>query len=82
MSQLFPKPPKRKRQPTAECYREQLVLAADEIERLRNCRAYCERQGWPDPVVYSDAAMSIAGNGAGSVLYLPEPLRIPLRRAS
>jgi len=35
VNQLFPKPPKRKRQPTAECYREQLVLAADEIERLR-----------------------------------------------
>jgi hypothetical protein len=32
---LIPKPPKRKRQPTAEMMREQLRLAADEIIRLR-----------------------------------------------
>lgn len=33
--QLFPKPPKRKKQPTAEMLREQLRLAANEIIRLR-----------------------------------------------
>ncbi len=35
MNQLIPRQPKRKRQPTAECMREQLRLAADEIIRLR-----------------------------------------------
>lgn len=33
--QLIPRQAKRKRQPTAECMRQQLVLAADEIIRLR-----------------------------------------------
>lgn len=27
-------------------------------DQLRNCRTYCARQGWPDPVVYTDAAIS------------------------
>ncbi len=27
-------------------------------DQLRNCRAYAQRQGWPEPVVYRDAAMS------------------------
>jgi site-specific DNA recombinase len=27
-------------------------------DQLRNCRAYCTRHGWPEPVVYSDAAIS------------------------
>ena len=27
-------------------------------DQLRNCRTYCERQGWPEPVVYTDAAIS------------------------
>lgn len=27
-------------------------------DQLRNCRAYCERQGWPEPVPYTDAAAS------------------------
>ena len=27
-------------------------------DQLRNCRAYCARQGWPEPVVYTDAAAS------------------------
>jgi site-specific DNA recombinase len=31
-------------------------------DQLRNCRAFCERQGWPAPVVYSDAAISGARN--------------------
>lgn len=35
MNQLIPRHPKRKRQPTAECMREQLRLAANEIIRLR-----------------------------------------------
>lgn len=32
--------------------------AASIADQLRNCRAYCERAGWPEPVAYSDAAMS------------------------
>jgi hypothetical protein len=35
MNDLFPKPPKRMRQPKKDVLREQLVLAADEIVRLR-----------------------------------------------
>lgn len=31
-------------------------------DQLRNCRAFCERQGWPAPAVYSDAAISGARN--------------------
>ncbi|MGF7229718.1 MAG: recombinase family protein [Candidatus Saccharibacteria bacterium] len=31
-------------------------------DQLRNCRTYCERQGWPAPVVYTDAATSGARN--------------------
>ena len=31
-------------------------------DQLRNCRAYCQRQGWPEPVVYTDAATSGARN--------------------
>lgn len=27
-------------------------------DQLRNCRAYCERQGWPSPEVFVDAAIS------------------------
>lgn len=27
-------------------------------DQLRNCRAYAERQGWPEPVAYTDAAIS------------------------
>lgn len=27
-------------------------------DQLRNCRAYCARHGWPDPVEYTDAAIS------------------------
>lgn len=27
-------------------------------DQLRNCRAWCQRQGLPDPAIYSDAAMS------------------------
>lgn len=34
MNQLIPRQPKRKRQPTAECMREQLRLAADRIIAL------------------------------------------------
>jgi hypothetical protein len=36
MNQLIPRLPKRKRQPTADCMREQLALAADEIIRLKS----------------------------------------------
>ncbi|TAA24075.1 recombinase family protein [Pseudoxanthomonas winnipegensis] len=31
-------------------------------DQLRNCRAYCQRMAWPDPVAYTDAAMSGARN--------------------
>lgn len=27
-------------------------------DQLRNCRAYCARMGWPEPMVYTDAAVS------------------------
>src|SRR5690242_12092728 len=27
-------------------------------DQLRNCRAYAARMGWPDPVAYSDKAIS------------------------
>jgi hypothetical protein len=35
MNDLFPKPPKRMRQPKKDVLRDQLVLAVDEILRLR-----------------------------------------------
>ena len=31
-------------------------------DQLRNCRGMCERQGWPAPVEFTDAAMSGARN--------------------
>ncbi len=31
-------------------------------DQLRNCRAYCARQGWPKPTIYTDAAVSGARN--------------------
>lgn len=31
-------------------------------DQLRNCRNYCQRQGWPDPTVYTDAGISGARN--------------------
>lgn len=43
MNQLIPRQPKRKHQPTAECMREQLRLAADEIIRLRTERDLMNR---------------------------------------
>lgn len=38
--QLFPRHPKRKKQPRADQLREQLALAADEIIRLRTERGW------------------------------------------
>jgi len=35
MNDLIPRAPKRKKQPTAECHREQLRLAADRIIELQ-----------------------------------------------
>lgn len=32
--------------------------AASLEDQLRNCRTYCARQGWPDPEVFRDAAIS------------------------
>lgn len=31
-------------------------------DQLRNCRAYCKREGWQEPVAYTDAAVSGARN--------------------
>jgi site-specific DNA recombinase len=31
-------------------------------DQLRNCRNYCQRQGWPDPEIYTDAGISGARN--------------------
>lgn len=39
-------------------------------DQLRNCRAYCARMGWPDPVAYTDAAMSGARNDRPGYLRL------------
>lgn len=39
-------------------------------DQLRNCRAYCTRMGWADPVAYSDAAMSGARNDRPGYLRL------------
>lgn len=39
-------------------YSTELQSAASIEDQLRNVRAYCARMGWPEPTVYSDAAMS------------------------
>ena len=39
-------------------------------DQLRNCRAYCARMGWPEPVVFTDAAMSGARNDRPGYLRL------------
>ncbi|WP_425608438.1 recombinase family protein [Thermomonas mangrovi] len=39
-------------------------------DQLRNCRAYCVRAGWPEPVAYTDAAMSGARNDRPGYLRL------------
>lgn len=39
-------------------------------DQLRNCRAYCVRAGWPEPVPYVDAAMSGARNDRPGYLRL------------
>src|SRR5690606_34607116 len=53
-AQLIPKRRKRKRQPTASMYREQLRLAADEIIRLRTERDWMNRHmvagAWRFPI--------------------------------
>jgi DNA invertase Pin-like site-specific DNA recombinase len=36
----------------------ELQSAASLEDQLRNVRTFCDRQGWPCPVVYTDAAMS------------------------
>jgi hypothetical protein len=45
--QLFPRAPKRKKQPRAEQLREQLALAADEIIRLQRLVRWYERDRAP-----------------------------------
>lgn len=39
-------------------------------DQLRNCRQYCERQGWPAPTEYTDAATSGARNDRAGYLRL------------
>ena len=39
-------------------YSTEMQRQASLDDQLRNCRAYCARHGWPDPVVYTDAAIS------------------------
>lgn len=39
-------------------YSTDMQSAASIDDQLRNCRAYCAHKGWPEPSVYSDAAMS------------------------
>ncbi|MFC4727100.1 recombinase family protein [Coralloluteibacterium thermophilus] len=39
-------------------------------DQLRNCRAYAARQGWPEPRVYTDAAVSGARNDRNNFLRL------------
>lgn len=39
-------------------YSTDLQRDASLEDQLRNCRAYAARQGWPEPTVYSDAAIS------------------------
>lgn len=43
-------------------YSSDLQRDASLEDQLRNCRAYCARHGWPDPVVYTDAAISGSRN--------------------
>lgn len=44
--------------------------AASIADQLRNVRAYCARAGWPEPVVYQDAAISGARNDRPGYLRL------------
>lgn len=44
--------------------------AASIDDQLRNCRAWCQRHALPDPVIYSDAAMSGARNDRPGYLRL------------
>lgn len=39
-------------------YSSESQRAASIDDQARNCREHCARNGWPDPVVYSDAAIS------------------------
>lgn len=39
-------------------------------DQLRNCRVYCGRMGWPEPVAYTDAAMSGSRNDRPGYLRL------------
>lgn len=39
-------------------------------DQLRNCRAYADRMGWPEPVAYTDAAISGARNDRPGYLTL------------
>lgn len=45
-AQLFPKPPKRMRQPRKDTLREELARAADEIERLRTENEHLRQPWW------------------------------------
>lgn len=39
-------------------YSSDMQSQASLEDQLRNCRTYCDRNGWPHPIVFTDAAMS------------------------
>lgn len=43
-------------------YSSEMQREASLEDQLRNCRAFCDRQGWPAPAVFTDAAASGARN--------------------
>lgn len=51
-------------------YSSEMQSAASLADQLRNIRAYCARMGWPEPVVYEDAALSGARNDRPGYLRL------------
>jgi site-specific DNA recombinase len=53
-------------------YSSDMQSAASIDDQLRNVRAYCTRQGWSEPVAYSDAAISGARNDRPGYLLLLE----------
>ena len=55
--QLFPKPPKRMKQPRKEVLRDQLVVAAQEIERLRASELRLQQR-------INNASQALAGDSA------------------
>lgn len=54
-TQLFPKPPKQMKQPRKDVLRTQLVVAAQEIERLRGIELHLQER-------ISNASQALAGD--------------------